>query len=272
MNSTISYNIMKRIPIGIFLLCILTSFKADLSGPWIRTVSEKIVLFTRPNNHSATLSPDSIEIRKIIEEQEQVIELINNRLNLHFDSKVEIYLYNFDEAKDKIGTNGGGFCSSKNLRIYFTFYEEPIFNTIRNTFEYIGVHEMVHLVANHELDKSKTRFFGEGYANAIDGNYGAIKLEDQLQRRRNDSTIQRIIKSGKLLTPTELLHGDLIKEGEYYPQIGCFFSWLFMEYGVEKINNLYTLNRKKVEQGFLEETGIEFIVMEKKYLDYLNSK
>ena len=144
---------MKQTVVVILALLILTSWKADLRGPWNKTEGKRIILYTRPLNYSKTESPDSISIRKIIQEQEKAIDFINDRLKTDFQSKVEIFLYNLDEAKEKIGTNGGGFANlhKSKRQIYFTYRSEPIFNTIRNTFEYVGVHEMVHIITINKL-------------------------------------------------------------------------------------------------------------------------
>ncbi|MCX6247824.1 MAG: hypothetical protein NTW10_08835 [Bacteroidetes bacterium] len=261
---------MRLILIFIFTFFALMSFSADLSGPWIKTKSHRITLYTRPKNYSKTVSPDSTAIRNILKEQEKVIDYINEALKTDFQSNVRIYLLNYDEAKAKIGTNGGGFCSPNKPRIYFTYYNLQFHNTIRNEYEYIGVHEMVHLIAKYELGMPNSRFFGEGYANAVEGNYGSKMIDGHYVKTRNDSTLQKLRTKGKILTPSQLLYNDSIKEREYYPQIGCFINWLFKQYGVEKINQLYTLEKDQIENGFNRVTGETFITIEKKYMKSIN--
>jgi hypothetical protein len=263
---------MRLIFILIFTFPALISFSADLSGPWVKTKSQKIILYTRPKNYSKTASPDSTAIKRILQEQAEVINYINMALNTDFKSKVKIYLLNFDEAKAKIGTNGGGFCSPKKKRIYFTYYNLQFFNTIRNEYEYIGVHEMVHLIAKYEIGMPNTRFFGEGYANAVEGNYGSINTGGHYIKQRNDSTLRELIKKGRILTPKELLDNDSIKEREYYPQIGCLITWLFKEYGVSRVNQLYTLGKVQIEIDFQKITGETFAVMEEKYMSQINQQ
>lgn len=248
------------------IILVLYSFKPDINGPWIQTKGRQVIIYSRPYNHSKTDSPDSLIIQKIIKEQEQAILLINERLMTNFEAKVKIYLYNSDEAKEKIGTNSGGGCDFRKNRIYFTFHNSTICNTIRNTYDYVGVHEMVHIISNNELGICKTRFFGEGYSNALDGNYGVIMKDNQLAFRRNDSTLVKIIEKGKLLKPSDLLNNeDKIPEYEYYPQIGCLMDWLFKTYGVEKINKLYSFKKDKIVSRFSEVTGDSFNEMERRY-------
>jgi hypothetical protein len=261
---------MKQTVIVILVLFILSSWKADLKGPWIRTDGKRIILYTRPLNYSKTESPDSISIRKIIQEQEHAIDYINDRLKTDFQSKVEIFLYNLDEAKEKIGTNGGGFANlNKSKRqIYFTYRSEPMFNTIKNTLEYVGVHEMVHVITINKLGSLNTSFFGEGYSNALDGNCGSQMQGNRLAWCRNDSTLVKIMKMGKLLKPSDLLYNENIPVREFYPQVGCLVNWLFETYGVDKINKLYSLKREEIEVGFLKATGERFEEMEKRYMKY----
>jgi hypothetical protein len=251
----------------------LTSWKADTTGPWIITKGKRIILYSRPMGYSKTDSPDSIAIQSIIQEQEKVIDFINQRLHTNFNSNVKIFLFNRDEAKEKIGTDGGGFANLNKFKrhIYFTFHSKPILNTVLNKYDYLGVHEMVHIITINQLGNLRTRFFGEGYANALDGNYGVVNENRNLTRRRNDSTLVKLNKNQKLLKPSDLLYNDTIPESEYYPQIGCFINWMFEKYGVDKINLLYDLKREKIEPEFEKVTGVKFIDMESEYINYLNS-
>lgn len=261
---------MRIILASLLLLFLLVSWKADLKGPWITTRGRRIVLHSRPLNFTKTESPDSLTLQEIIREQEKAIDIINERLNLDFNSEVDIYLFNLDEAKEKIGTNGGGFASLKKSenRIYFTFRSEPLYNTIRDTYEYVGVHEMVHIVTLSKLGSFTTSFFGEGYANAVDGNCGSQIVHNHLAWCRNDSTLTKLIRYGKFKTPTELLYNEDIPVREYYPLAGCLVNWMFETYGVDKINRLYSVKRDRIRDEFLKVTGESFDAMEKKYLKY----
>jgi hypothetical protein len=259
---------MKRTFFLLIILISLSSWKADTTGPWVKTKGGRIILYTRPLNYSDSNSPDSLTIQKIINEQEWVIDYINSSIATNFNSKVRIYLYNLDEAKAKIGTNGGGFASTNKMvpKIFFTFRSQPIFDPIRNKNVYVGIHEMVHVVTRNQFGRARSAFFGEGYANAIDGCYGAKVFDDQLVFRRNDSTVMKIKEHGSLLSPHDLLYDDKIPAREFYPQIGCLVGWMFETYGVEPINELYGVNRYKIENEFSSVTGDTFDEMTGKYL------
>lgn len=259
---------MKHLTSLLIIILLFSSWKADKSGPWITTKGKRITLHTRPSDYSKTQSPDSLVIQQIISEQEEVMDYINDRLKTDFNGPVEIFLYNYDEAKEKIGTNGGGFAALNGRQLFFTWYGKSIFNTVRNREEYVGVHEMVHIITLNKLGHITSRFFGEGYSNALDGNYGSKLENNRMIRLRNDSTLVKIKAKSRLLTPSELLHNDSIPERSFYPQIGCLVSWMFDTYGVEKINQLYAVKRKKIEEKFLQVTGDSFAEMERKYMDY----
>ena len=172
------------------------SFKADIAGPWIITSGDNITLYTRPQNFSKSNSPDSIAIRQILKEQNYVIDHINRILQTKFNSKVQIYLYNFDEAKAKIGTNGGGFCSQSKNWIFFTYYEKPNKYSSKDTFVYLGIHEMVHIITREEIGWPKSRLFGEGFANAIDGTYGRVSINDRMKENIKNNLIKSFCKIG----------------------------------------------------------------------------
>ena len=265
---------MRQTILLLILFLTLSSWKADTSGPWIITKGEQIILYTRPLGYSKAGSPDSIAIQTIIQEQEYVIDYINKRLKTNFDSKVKIFLFNQDEAKEKIGTNGGGFASLNKFtrHIYFTFHSKPYLNTVLNKYDYIGVHEMVHIITLNQLGNIRTRFFGEGYSNAIDGNYGGENVNGIFTRSRIELTLIKIKENGELLKPSDLLYNDSIPESLYYPQIGCLINWMFEKYGVAKMNLLYDLKRDKIEAEFFKVTGVAFTKMENEYMEYLKNK
>ena len=260
------YPIFKTLSISLTALILFSSFKPDLKGPWIQKAGNQVTVYFRPSGYSATESPDSETIRKIIQEQEEIIGLINLKLGTHFRKKVNLYLYNYDEAKEKIGTNGGGSCDSGKKNIYFTYYKQPIYNSIRNCYEYVGMHEMVHMVANNELGELRSAFFAEGYSNAIDGNYGSQKVDDHLVRRKIETTAAALRHNGIFHTPSELLTNHKIPAREFYPEIGYLMNWLFDTYGIGKMNQLYSSGSKRIQKQFYKVTGDTFMEMEKKYM------
>jgi len=264
---------MRQLVLLVILLFTLTSWKIDKQGPWKVTKGQRVTLYTRPIQYSKSDSPDSLTIQEILNEQEQVIDYINNRLNTDFQSTVKIYLYNLDEANEKIGTHGGGRAKSNRFKrhIYFTYYKNPTFNTINNQYDYLGAHEMVHIIADNQFGRRTTRFFGEGYANALSGNYGSKKQGDKMVFRRNDSTLAEIIALDKFTKPSDLIDNDFLHAREYYPQIGCLVNWMLETYGADRINQLYNLRRTDIIREFQIVTGVSFEDMEKAYIEHCNT-
>jgi len=106
LNSKIK--VRKSVGIAIIIFLLFCSFKKDISGTWVVNEREHIKLYTGPVGYHEKPSPDSVDIRQIMEEHEKVIDSINEKLKTDFNDIVEIFLFNYDEAKEKIGTNGGG--------------------------------------------------------------------------------------------------------------------------------------------------------------------
>jgi hypothetical protein len=104
------------------ILSTLSNAKGNTKGPWIVTKSGRVTLYSRPLDYSQSSSPDSLAITNILQEQNDCYNEINNKLQLNDDFEFSIYLYNNDEAKEKIGTNGGGYANSKKRVIYYTYF------------------------------------------------------------------------------------------------------------------------------------------------------
>jgi len=238
------------------------SFKADVTGPWIVTSGGNIILYSRPHNYSKSNSPDSITIRQILNEQNHAIEYINRVLLTNYNSKVQIFLYNLDEAKDKIGTNAGGFVSLNKSQIFFPYFENPNKYVSQGTFVYLGIHEMVHIITKKKVGFPKSRLFGEGFANAIDGTYGRASIYDLMKEH---------VKNGNIIKPLDLLEKPNIPDIIFYPQSGVFIKWLFDNYGIANAKRLYKVKRTKFVKKFKKVTGDDFDSMTDKYLKYCNS-
>ncbi len=248
-----------RTLIMILSCLLLFSFKADKSGLWLKTKEQNVILCTRPLNYTKSVSPDSITIRKILKEEIKAIEDINNALKLDFKAKVTIYLYNYDEAKEKIGTNQGGYAFSSALygkRIFFTY--DPKLQESGLCLDFIGKHEMVHIITLTEIGETKTRLMTEGYANAVDWTYGCRSI---------DAWIKEYKEQHKMIRPSDLLNKSReLPEKEFYPQSGYFVRWLFARLGIEKTHKLYKANVKDFIVEYRKISGEDFSEMEKAYM------
>lgn len=237
----------------LLLLILFSSFKVDKRGPWIETRGKNILLYTRPLYFSNSPSPDSISINKILNSQELNYRYVDSFLKTNSNLQVKIYLYNKDEAKEKIGTNTGGGANTKLREIYFTF-DTAI---IRLKRVIMGNHELTHIIASNELSYPATKLMNEGYANALSNGYGWGTLEELMKFH---------IDKGNILTPTEMLENEKCKEFIYYPQAGYFTKWLINNYGIEKVNKLYPLKSRQIKKEIFHQAGKEFSEIEKEYL------
>lgn len=247
------------------------SQKKNIDGPWVVSKKGKVVLYTRPLGHSKTPSPDSLAIAAILNEQNNGVHYINRQLNTHFRARFSVYLFNRDEAKEKIGTNLGGSSNSLTRTIYFTFSGKPKRDPITGNMEYIGRHELVHIIANNSLGVSYSKMMAEGYANAIDGTFGKERDSTGIvQAVLLETLVKQHTKEDKLLKPAQLVDGyEEHPSSVYYPQVGFFMAWLFNNYGIRQINKAYASNNLNVVANIEKVTQTTFADIEAKYLAYI---
>ena len=258
---------MRRSFIFLTVLILCSSFRFDLNGPWVETKKGNITLFTRPEGYSKSPSPDSSDILKILSAQLEDVELINEKLKSNFHSEVKIYLFNHDEAKEKIRTNSGGGAKIKIREMYFAFNKD----LVDKMDDFIGLHEMVHIISSNELGYPPTHLMNEGYANAISDGYKLRLSENgKIVRTSLEQWMTDLSKTENMLTPSEMLkYGDKLDDDVFYPQAGYFINWLMNEYGIETTNSIYPLRSKKIKKRVLELTDKNFEVIEKEYLMHI---
>lgn len=248
-------------------MILFSSFRFDLKGPWIETRLGNIALYARPAGFSDTPSPDSLDIDKILSAQIKDIEIINKTLKTYFNTEVKIYLFNHDEAKTKIGTNSGGGAKIKIREMYFAFNKD-----LANIMDdFVGLHEMVHIVTSNELGYPATHLMNEGYSNAISNGYKLRLTENgKIVYTSLEQWMKDLTKENKILTPSEMLKkGDALHDDLFYPQAGYFVKWLMDTYGIETINLVYPLKPKKINKKLSELTGTDFETIEKEYMKYI---
>lgn len=188
-------------------------------------------MYTRPENYSKTPSPNIATINSILDEQNECLKIINNRLGTGFNSEFSVYLFNYDEAKGKIGTNSGGFAISRKRVIYYTYNDGAKKDNNGNPV-YLGKHELAHLVTTKEFGRSNLRLMGEGYAVCLSGNYGRERLSNgEIVGRSIEKWMKEYVSTDKILKPSQMINGRDIPESLFYPQAGFFISWLFDNYG-----------------------------------------
>jgi hypothetical protein len=251
------------------LLC-LASFRIDKTGPWIENRRDQIILYSRPDHYSRSPSPDSIDIARILKSQSDDYNFINDYLKTSFNAQVKLYLFNQDEAKKRFGTNSGGGANIKSKEIYFAFNKE----LCNKMGDFLGMHELAHIIASSELNYPATRLMNEGYANAISNGY-KIRYSDngQIVITSLEQWMSDYSKSNNIVTPADMLFkGDKMKSDLFYPQAGYFIRWLVDQYGIKTVNALYSLKPKQILKKIIDLTGKNFSMIEKEYLLHLEGK
>jgi len=259
----------------LLLLCFAcTEFIAsvDLDSDWEIKQLQHIVLHYRPENHTRQTSPNMGQVHAILSNQNRYYQEIKDTLNLVFRGTVLIYLYNKDEAQQKIGTTGGGHTVTEFQTIYYTWFGFYIQDT-DSTPTYMGRHELVHILTHQALGKPGTQLMSEGYAVALDGGYGVFQRSDSsLARKTLAMWLDAYWQTDDWLTPEALLEQTNRPEEVYYPQAGWLIKFLFNEYGVALINQLFTISPKQFKKEFERVTGDSFADMSGTYQQYCHTK
>ncbi len=243
-----------------------TDFVADFNpqDEWNILESEKIVLHFRPGGFSSSLSPNLQQAREILRNQEFYYQVIQDSIKKHYNDRILIYLYNWDEAKELIGTNGGGHSIPKYNTYYYTFIPGlPEFtDQYGRVNPFVGLHELVHIITHRTLGYPGTKLMSEGYAVWLDGSYARKSINDIMRRYRNSA-------KHKILTPDQLLSEVVDNESVYYPNCGVFIQFLVNTYGIEIINKLFTSKKENYKYDFQKYTGDDWNIMNEEYSKYL---
>jgi hypothetical protein len=256
-----------------FSLTVFTQCKKDngssiLDGPWVDTQKELITLHTRPPGYGSGDSPDQANIDSTLSHQNAFILLINQRLNTSFAQTLEIYLYNKYEVESKLGVQAGGSTNPKRKEIYYSFGYYQYYPNLK-LYDYLGVHEMVHMVAENSIGTGGTTMMIEGLAVAIDGTLGNVGAN----RKLITEWMSEFRNVGKIYSPSQLLEKlSTINDVEFYAQSGNFVSWLLLKFGIEKTKQLYLLDKAHFISDFEKITGQTFNSMESNYLDETRAK
>lgn len=218
---------------------------------WSVLDSANIVLYYRPENYSAKASPRLDQARYIVESQNIYYSAIQDSLGCEYNDKVLIYLFNIDEAYDKIGTNGGGHALPKFNSYYYTFIDSN--RSITDHFgivdPYLGAHELVHVISHRCLGYPGTKLLSEGYAVWLDGTYARFPVKDVIVYYRENAP-------EKILTPNDMIYNaDTINSSVYYPNCGIFTKYIVHQFGIEIINSLFNTNEDDFILHFEMQTG-----------------
>jgi len=264
---------MKHI-IAIFTIIILAlTFSActelivnlDADKDWKLSENGPVKLYHKKPEDSQAPSPTEEQAEKILENQQHYYRVIQDSINKTFSEPVLIYLYNKDQAKEAIGTSGGGLSQPGYMTIYYTFIHDISPYTdqygIKNPF--LGAHEMVHIITHNALGHPGTRMMSEGYAVWLDGSYARNDINAYIRKYKMEHPEY-------VMSPTQLLNESIDDEMIYYPNAGILIRYWVRNYGVEKINRLFSVSKNDFKNTFGNITGTAWETMETQYKEYLN--
>jgi hypothetical protein len=250
------------------LLFSCTDFIAEIDHQqeWEILESENVILHYRPWDYTQSTSPTPEEAMFILNNQDVYYQAIQDSINRQFSDKVLVYLYNKDEAKELIGTNGGGHAIPKFNTFYYTFLVgmndfTDMYGVVN---PYVGAHELVHVITHRTLGYPQTKLMSEGYAVWLDGSYSRYLIEDIIVHYRNNET-------EKILTPDQLLFESTSDESIFYPNSGLFTKFLVHSYGLEEINKLFTSTQDRFKNDFTVLIGVSWEEMVTEYSLYIEN-
>ncbi len=252
----------------LFVSC--TDFIADLDREedWRTASSGSVSVYYRPQNATAAPSPTAAQAQKIAENQAFYARVIQDSIQRQYEDDVLIYLYNTDEAEERIGTAGGGHSAPRYLAVYYTFIHNIAPYTDQYGVEnpFVGAHELVHVITHHLLGNPGTKLLSEGYAVWLDGSYGRRDIDELIRVYRDDFSDYDFV-----LTPSELLSESVEIEKVYYPNAGVFTRFLVREFGIETVNSLFGAEPENFKREFEKRTGMDWHSLSKAYQDYIDS-
>lgn len=257
---------------NIFLLALIlsscTDFIAEIDADknWQLKENGPVKLYYKKQGISETPSPAAHQVQKILENQKHYYLAIQDSIQKTFSEAVLIYLYNKDQAKEAIGTSGGGLSQSRNMTIYYTFiYDiEPYTDQYHIENPFVGAHEMVHIITHNVLGNPGTKMMSEGYAVWLDGSYGRKNINYYIRKFNNKYPEY-------IMTPTQLLHESIVDEMIYYPNAGVLIRYWVRQFGIEKINRLFSVSSENLKKEFEKTTGTSWDEMESRYSIYINN-
>ena len=246
----------------LFFSCTEFIAEPDLDENWQLTENGPIKLYTRPAGASDAPSPNQQQINAILENQLFYYYAIQVGIQRTFEDPVLIYLYNRDQAKEAIGTSGGGLAQPRSLTLYYTFIHDIAPYTDQYGIEcpYIGAHELVHVITHQTLGHPGTRLMSEGYAVWLDGSYARRDIEDHMAEFQQHPDY--------LLSPSQLLNETVETESIYYPNAGMWVRFVAETYGIETLNQLFTVSRDCFIETF-ETINVSWSRMQSDYDQYL---
>ncbi|MBN2615974.1 MAG: hypothetical protein JXR71_09805 [Bacteroidales bacterium] len=250
-----------------------TKFMVDIrkDNHWLVKEKGNIVVYYRPSGTAEAPAPTTRQAEKIADNQNRYLQDLNDTLHLNFNEKVLVYLFNQSEAKELIGTDGGGHAVPDVNSFYFTFINLGFFDGVDTA--YIGSHELVHVVTHKLLGLPGTRMMSEGYAVALSTGYGYTYDNDSgIIRKSIDRWMQQYYAEERILSPYGLLNQADLPERIFYPNAGSFVRYLINQYGTIRVNKLFPVEKNAFDKACKEFLNKDLSTIADDYRIYCNHR
>jgi hypothetical protein len=168
-----------------------------------------------------------LNLEEVADEQEKALIDICDTTHVHYLRNVEILLYTEAFHVGRTLIKEGAIADITNQRIMSIAYKTILAD---GSIEYLGRHEMVHIILGRRWGVCKNDFFLEGMANHLDGVFQGKRIED-------------IFKSFSVKRPiSELLKiRYCVNDYSFYPESGMAIRWMIGKFGLATLKKLYCL-------------------------------
>lgn len=119
-------------------------------------------------------------------------------------------------------------------------------------------------MASIQLEYPGTKMMSEGYAVWLDNSCGRKDINQYIRNFK-------IKYPEYMMSPTQLLNETFDDEMNYYPNAGVLIHFWIRNYGVEKINRLFSVSKDDFKKEFEDITRISWNEMEAEYNKYLKT-
>lgn len=228
----------------------------QVENNWNFKQSGNIIVFYNPLWDSPSFSKKEI-IDTILINQNYYYNCIQDSIHRKFRNTIAVYLYSSEDGKKKIGISNGGYASPDRFTYYYSvsFIKSDLLKLGRK--DYIGAHELTHVITFNCLGVPGSKLFSEGYAVWLNNVYSEKYLFDWL----------KYLGFNRILTLQQLIDGTA-EDKIYYPNCGTFIKFLVSKYGIEKANSFFTINNKDLTEAFKKTLGIDANQLQAEYNNY----
>ncbi|MDZ7692433.1 MAG: hypothetical protein U5K69_15080 [Balneolaceae bacterium] len=225
---------------------------------WNSYQTEQYTFYVRPGS----LAEDSIEAIKT--EQEWAYREINRRLELSFDRKLQVYIYNSEEDMGATNRTGKAYPELATIEAIYS----PEIKSIGA--RGVSLHELSHIAVFYGWCPTPQPLFAEGLAVWLDNYWNDPSV--------NSTSLFRVsrahLRQGNLPDVERMMNQWNQMSATYsYPTAGSFAKYLIDQYGLDSYKALYCEARPdNFSSVFYDIYQTEIRTVEREYRSFLEDK